>query len=105
MNKDEDHDWFNVESNEDGTYMVPAEGWEDSITAEDLATAVMSYVNDQYNKKLLKVTDDPQTFQMDAGSYEFLLVTPDTLDYPEIGDVILSQDLLYKAQTLFSGDI
>lgn len=91
------------ESNEDGTYMVPADGWEDSVTAEDLAMAVMSYVNDQYNKKLLKVTDDAQGFQADAGNYEFLLVTPDTLDNPEISDVILSQELLEKAQALFSG--
>jgi hypothetical protein len=93
------------EENEDGKEMVPADGWEDSISGEDLAMGVQSYTNDQFNKGLLKVTNDPQEFQTNAGGYEYLLITPEILNYPEINDVILSPDLLSKAQSLFGDNM
>lgn len=94
------------ERNEDGAYMLPADGWEDSVTAEDLAEAVVSYTNDQFNKRLLKVTNDINEFETNpGGQYEYLLITPESFDQPEIADVILSQELLNKAQALFGGNM
>jgi hypothetical protein len=94
-----------MESNEDGSYPVPVVGWEDNVSDEDLGAAVTSYTNDMFNKEELKVTDDPQEFQMNAGDYEFLLLTPEVLNYPEINDVILNQELISKAQSLFNDNM
>jgi hypothetical protein len=100
-------DYFSIpqeeEGNEDGTYSVPVDGWEGNVTEDDLVQAVTSYTNDQYNKSALKVTDDPQAFQYDNGDYEFLVIRPETLNDPEINDIILSPEILTKAQTLFNG--
>ena len=93
-----------MESNEDGKYPVPAVDWEDDVTEEDLGVAVTSYTNDMLNKEEIKVTDDPQEFQ-NSGEYEFLLITPEILNYPEINDIILSQELLTKAQMLFNDNM
>lgn len=87
------HDYLEIpqqeETDEDGTHLVDADDWKDSIDDTDLGLALANYINDSDAISATTSIDE-----WENGSYMFLEITKDMLGMPDINGVIYSTKLL-----------
>jgi len=79
-----------IEQDEDGSSSVYIEDWKDYITSEDIANALVSYLN-QNDAEIVDADD------WSSGIGKFVLLTPETVE-----DVIYKSDVKQKALNLLS---
>ena len=76
-------DYLDVEQeedeDEDGRYSTSASDWKDYITADDLLTALSSYMNYMAKKGMDLKVGDLDAFE--NGDVDFLRVTPESIDF------------------------
>lgn len=98
------HDFLSIPqeqySDEDGTRLADVTDWEDQITEEDLANALVNYMNYTYAKNMLNVANTIQEWE--SGQGEFLLITRDSLNQ-DLTSVIMSDSIRGAIISSFQG--